>query len=448
MDQLSDTPPSSAGSLSRRAWSTEVALAASFLVVAIAMATLLHRARPLEVGPAIVLVLAYAVLSRVRFQAGTGHTVPTQLVLVTMLLTLPTPVVPLLVLAGILAANVPEFLRGAISRERLVLLFGDAWHAVGPALVLIAASAQEPSLGNWPWFLLALLAQFGVDLAVSSLRASALGYAPRLQLGVLAWVWLIDALLAPLGLLAAIATQRQSYAFALVLPLAAVLEIFARERSERIEHAVELGNAYRGIAMLLGDLLEDADEYTGRDHTLGVVALSLQVCDELGLDQQARRNVEFAALLHDIGKILIPNDIINKTGPLDDEEWAVMKRHTIDAQRMLDRVGGALRDVGRIVRASHERWDGEGYPDGLGGSRIPREATIVCACDAFNAMTTDRSYRRARGARDALDELRAHSGTQFNPEVVAALIRVVERTLPDAQVSAAAALSAQPTASR
>jgi HD-GYP domain-containing protein (c-di-GMP phosphodiesterase class II) len=102
-----------------------------------------------------------------------------------------------------------------------------------------------------------------------------------------------------------------------------------------------------------------------------------------------------------------------------------MKTHTIEGQRMLDRVGGALGDVGRIVRASHEHWDGNGYPDGLAGASIPREATVVAACDAFNAMTTDRSYRRSRGVPAALEELRRHAGSQFAPDVVDAVVRVL-----------------------
>jgi HD-GYP domain-containing protein (c-di-GMP phosphodiesterase class II) len=218
------------------------------------------------------------------------------------------------------------------------------------------------------------------------------------------------------------------------------LKLFARERNERIDQALELGGAYRGIAMLLGDLLEDADEYTGGDHTRGVVALSLEVAEELRLDPRQRHNVELSALLHDIGKIVIPESIINKPGPLDDEEWALMKTHTIEGQRMLDRVGGALGEVGRIVRASHERWDGGGYPDGLSGGGIPREATVVAACDAFNAMTTDRSYRRARAVDDALQEMRACAGLQFAPDVVAALVSVVERSMPEVSSAHASAL--------
>jgi HD-GYP domain-containing protein (c-di-GMP phosphodiesterase class II) len=141
----------------------------------------------------------------------------------------------------------------------------------------------------------------------------------------------------------------------------------------------------------------------------------------------AQRNIEFGALLHDVGKIAIPNEIINKPGPLDEEEWLVIKTHTVEGQRMLDQVGGVMQEIGQIVRASHERWDGGGYPDGIAGDAIPREARVVACCDAFNAMTTDRSYRRAMPLDEAIIELRINAGTQFDPEVVDAVIAVVER---------------------
>jgi HD-GYP domain-containing protein (c-di-GMP phosphodiesterase class II) len=104
-----------------------------------------------------------------------------------------------------------------------------------------------------------------------------------------------------------------------------------------------------------------------------------------------------------------------------------MQAHTVEGQRMLDRVGGLLRDVGRIVRSSHERWDGSGYPDGLAGDQIPLAACIVSCCDAFNAMTTDRPYRRAMTTGIAIGELRANAGTQFNPAIVEVLIGIVIR---------------------
>ena len=179
-----------------------------------------------------------------------------------------------------------------------------------------------------------------------------------------------------------------------VLPLVALLQFFARERQVRIDHALELSHAYRGTAMLLGDVIEADDEYTGA-HSRDVVALVLSVADRLGLDAQERQRAEFAALLHDVGKVKIPLEIINKPGPLDKTERALMNTHTIVGQTMLERIGGLLGEVGGIVRSCHERWDGGGYPDGLAGEEIPFEARIVCACDAWSAMTTDRAYRKA-----------------------------------------------------
>jgi putative nucleotidyltransferase with HDIG domain len=210
----------------------------------------------------------------------------------------------------------------------------------------------------------------------------------------------------------------------LVLPLGGLLELFSREREARIEQTLELGRAYRGTALLLRDLLEDDDEYTGR-HTEDVVDLAGRVAEQMGVDEDTKRATELGALLHDIGKIAVPDEIINKPGPLDDEEWAVMRMHTIEGQRMLDRVGGQLANVGVVVRASHERWDGGGYPDGLAGEAIPLAARIVSACDAYNAMTTDRSYRAALPVAVALHELRANAGTQFDPAVVDTLVSVL-----------------------
>jgi putative nucleotidyltransferase with HDIG domain len=218
--------------------------------------------------------------------------------------------------------------------------------------------------------------------------------------------------------------------------------VFSRERTARLRHALELSRAYHGTALLLGDLVEADHEYTGH-HSRGVVSLSLDVADELGMDERARRNVELGALLHDVGKIAIPNEIINKPGPLDPDEWVVVKTHTIEGQKMLDRVGGVLREVGYVVRASHEHWDGSGYPDGLVGEDIPREARVVSCCDAFSAMTTTRSYRSAMSTAEAVAELYDNAGTQFDPEVVSALVRIVHRDSeepPDAGEAAHAGL--------
>jgi HD-GYP domain-containing protein (c-di-GMP phosphodiesterase class II) len=397
-----------------------------FLAVAVTFVVALPATRSFDPVVAALLVLAYGLCTRVRFHAGAGETMPVQIVFVTMLFVLPTPAVPLAVLAAELVGNAPGILRRRAHPDRLLAVAANSWFSIGPVAVLVAAGAQTPDTAKWAVLLAALAAQFACDLTFSSLMTRAAhGVSPRLQVRVLAWVWLVDALLAPLGLIAALATVHYPYAFLLVLPLPALLAVFARERNERIAQMLELSNTYRGTALLLSDLLERADSYTGGDHTHGVVELSLLVADELGLAPRARRQVELAALLHDVGKITIPGGIITKPGPLTPEEWEIMRTHTVEGQRMLDRVGGALAEVGQIVRASHERYDGHGYPDGLAGKEIPREAAIVAACDAYDAMTTDRPYRSARTPRAALAEIRAEAGGQFDPRVVNALARTL-----------------------
>jgi HD-GYP domain-containing protein (c-di-GMP phosphodiesterase class II) len=152
----------------------------------------------------------------------------------------------------------------------------------------------------------------------------------------------------------------------------------------------------------------------------------------MGLDEDQLRRLEFAALLHDVGKIAIPNEIINKSGPLTDEERAVIETHTVVGEAMLKNVGGVLGEVGKIVRSCHERYDGLGYPDGLAAEAIPVEARIVACCDAFNAMTTDRPYRLALPLADATAELRAHRGTQFDPRVVDLLLQLLSEDVEEA----------------
>jgi polar amino acid transport system substrate-binding protein len=149
------------------------------------------------------------------------------------------------------------------------------------------------------------------------------------------------------------------------------------------------------------------------------------VCDALGLGARDRRNLEFAALLHDIGKIRVPDEIINKPGKLTDAEYEIVKRHPVVGQEMLERVGGVLAQVGVIVRHHHERWDGRGYPDGIAGEAIPLAARIICVCDAYSAMTTNRPYRAALPVADAVAELQRCASEQFDPNVVMALMRTV-----------------------
>jgi putative nucleotidyltransferase with HDIG domain len=400
---------------------------AGFLLVALAMAVLMDSPRSLDPVPLVLLMVAYVVACRAKFDIADGYTVPTELVLVPMLFLLPTPIVPLVVSLSWLLGRLIDFASGRTSVYRAFHVFGDCWHAVGPALVISLAGAQVFSWDSWPVYALALVAQFAFDFVAAAVRARLIdGASPARVLRMIAPVYALDTALAPIGLLAAAVAVTTSPAICLlVIPLAGVLAVLSRERQTRIDQALTLSEAYQGTALLLGDVVEADDAYTG-SHSRGVVELSLAVADRLGLGFDQRRNVEFAALLHDVGKIAVPNEIINKEGPLDDAEWEVMRQHTIEGERMLKRIGGVLAEVGRIVRASHEDFDGSGYPDGLAGEEIPIEARVVTCCDAFSAMTTTRSYRKAMGTEAALEELRLCAGTQFDPQVVGVLVELVE----------------------
>ena len=400
-------------------------LAAAFLAVAITMAALLDSGRGLDPPLAVALVGAFALAARIEFQTGSVWTDPTQLVFVGMLFLLPTQLAPLFVAAGLLLARLPEYRTGAVHVGRAVLRIADAWYSVGPAAVLIAAGAASPDLAQWPVYLAALGAQFACDLIPQSIRSViGLGIPLRGLLDELRAIYLIDAMLASIGLLAALAAQGQEFAFLLVLPLLGLIAVFARERRARIENALTLSAAYRGTAHLLGELLSSTHEYTG-SHSRSVVVLAHQVGVALEVDDEVLQEIEFGALLHDVGKMAVPNQIINKPGPLSDEEWAVMRTHTLRGEQMLERIGGVLGEVGAVVRNHHERYDGSGYPDRLRGEEIPLAARVIACCDAFQAMTSHRPYRRAMTIAEAVGELRAEAGRQFDPRVVGALVEIV-----------------------
>ena len=175
----------------------------------------------------------------------------------------------------------------------------------------------------------------------------------------------------PIALVATLAAYEEPLVLlAVIAPLVWLLDNFSKDRAARYASALELNRAYRGTVMLLSDVLEFEDEYTAQ-HSRSVVDLVNAVADELGIAPDERQELEFAAMLHDVGKISIPKDILHKPAALTEQEFEVIKHHTIEGQFMLDRVGGLLGRVGEVVRSCHERWDGRGYPDGLAGEEIP-----------------------------------------------------------------------------
>jgi len=409
-----------------------------FLAGAVCLAVFVPWERSLSIPVLVMLTGIYVVAACVRFPVGSVWANPTQLAFVPMLFLLPTPLVPAVVAAALVLTRTPAFVRGRIPLPRLVALLGDCWYSLGPAVVLVAAGGHGFAWSRWPVYVAAFAAQVAVDAAVMLFRLSVVErISPRDQLPTMVWTFGVDSALSTVGvLIAASAVTRPGLAL-LALPMIGLLGLFARERHERLDQVLTLSSAYRGTALLLADVVEADDHYTG-EHSRGVLELSLGVSDALGLDASQRRVVEFAALLHDVGKIRVPKTIITKRGPLDEDEWMVIRRHTIDGEAMLCQVGGALIEVGRIVRASHERYDGQGYPDGLVGEEIPLEARIVSACDSYSAMTTDRSYRKGRSPGDALAELERCSGSQFDPHVVATLSDLVRAELREPTAGLAA----------
>jgi two-component system cell cycle response regulator len=153
------------------------------------------------------------------------------------------------------------------------------------------------------------------------------------------------------------------------------------------------------------------------EHMHGVARLAVDLGRALEMDPEELDVLARAAELHDIGKMAIPDQVLHKPGPLDPAEWELVRSHTVIGQRILE-AAAAMAPVARVVRSSHERWDGHGYPDGLSGEAIPLASRIVFACDAFDAMTSDRPYRAAMGVGEALEELHANAGTQFDPRLV------------------------------
>jgi diguanylate cyclase (GGDEF)-like protein/putative nucleotidyltransferase with HDIG domain len=181
---------------------------------------------------------------------------------------------------------------------------------------------------------------------------------------------------------------------------------------------IEPGNG--DVIAALASALTERDQYTG-DHSDSVVNLTVRVGEALAMESDDVEALRTAALLHDIGKVGVSDEILHKPGPLDEREWEIMRQHPMIGERILRAIPG-MGAIARIVRHEHERWDGDGYPDRLYGAEIPLGARIILACDAYHAMVSDRPYRKAISHTDAMSELHSNAGTQFDPQVVEALV--------------------------
>ncbi len=713
---------------SQRELIVDATAGALFVAVASAVLVLGGGLTGVRSSTAILLIAIYALVGRIEFPVGAGYVVPTQLILVPMLLILPPAVVPLAVGAGMLLGNTVDWALGRQVPRRVLSAVPDAWHAIGPAVVLVLAGSPKIGFAELPLLAGAFAAGCLLDLASSLVRTRLAGVVPELQLQVrvIALVWAVDATLAPLGFLAGVATRAHESTILFVLPLVFLLWLVARDRRHRIDkayhrlklvewqrvrlqsavrrlgdalaakleleslleillsgsiealdaaagrlelirasepislsigtapalealgtggltsgwdmapikvgssemwwlnvplrisaslreitgslrlaragrafeedeiilvcelvgkaelaaaeivahHAIReqamtdpltgLGNRRRltadlsrvfsadanvGASLLLlfdldgfkdyndtfghpagdellarlGGRLQQAvagagsayrlggDEFcahvildgadpegliaraaaalneTGPDssirpsfgvvvlpqeaedgsralrladermyadkrgrsnaacsqatevlirtirarqpeldeHSNHVAKLTVRVARQLGMSGEERDEVARAAQLHDVGKVGMPDAVLGKPGGLSRSEWALVRTHTIDGERILEGAP-ALRSVARLVRASHECWDGSGYPDGLRGEEIPLGARIISVCDAYSAMTFERAYRRATPHEVACRELRRCAGEQFDPAVVEAFLTVIE----------------------
>jgi len=204
-------------------------------------------------------------------------------------------------------------------------------------------------------------------------------------------------------------------------------QLHASERAQRriVEEALErLETSYATTVRALAAALELRDDETG-GHAVRVTDLALELTRRLDPELSAEPQLEYGFLLHDIGKIGIPDGILRKPGPLDPKELEQMRFHPVLGERVLEQIpylSGLARDV---VACHHERWDGKGYPAGLAGTDIPMAARIFALADSFDAMTNDRPYRRALPVADAIDEIIRSSGSQFEPELAEAFLELV-----------------------
>lgn len=201
-----------------------------------------------------------------------------------------------------------------------------------------------------------------------------------------------------------------------------ISETLEREELEDERRRLQ-DQAVAGQALIAA--VEARDSYTGR-HSRTVVSLARQVSERLGLRPPEISTVEKVALLHDLGKLAIPDHILSKPGPLDDDEWEIMRRHPDVGAQVVRSIPG-LAHLAAAIQAEHERWDGHGYPDGLVGEAIPIASRITLVCDAYDAMTSDRPYRAARPVVEARGELAAQAGAQFCPSCTEALLAALDR---------------------
>jgi putative nucleotidyltransferase with HDIG domain len=334
--------------------------------------------------------------------------------------------------------------------------FGALMLSAAAAAVLIRAPVSHDFEIDWPEVLLPATVAALINFLVNSiLVAAAIGLStrsaiPRVWAERYPWLLPHYLMLAILGLVMVTAYQLMGIwgiAVFLAPPLMMRLSIRQyldktsksvldlRHANSRLKQANEqateamasLGRAYDDTLRSLSAALDARDSETA-GHSARVADLTMAIAEEVGIERDTDewRNISWGALLHDVGKIAVPDQILRKPGSLTDEEWRTMRQHPHTGHQILQKVG-FLRTASDVVLAHHERFDGSGYPRGLTGEEIPLGARIFSIADAFDAMTSDRTYRGAMPAEEALAELLRNSGTQFDPTVVRAFLSVYQK---------------------
>lgn len=318
----------------------------------------------------------------------------------------------------------------------------DRWGLGAIVLVAAAVSASMSAL-LVPWrrldqrwqLMLCGLAVCVVDVGVYVFDLPALGLLTLMPMMALTYFFGRERRIVVAGLTFAIAayalpvvtgtTEDAATAMIVTLPAMVAVAVLSGALAGRFHamRARERGR-YKATIEALATALTARDGYTGT-HSQETLWFVQAVCDELGLEPHVCEFVSDVALLHDIGKLGIPNEVLHAPGRLTDEQWEIMKTHPEIGERIVATVPG-LEEVARAIRHEHEHWDGSGYPDGLKQGEIPLASRIVLACDAFHAMTSDRPYRAAMSEARARAELARNAGTQFDPIVVGALLRVLD----------------------
>jgi ribonuclease P protein subunit RPR2 len=320
----------------------------------------------------------------------------------------------------------------AQSIRRRSQLYKGAFDAANFALAGAAAALVFEELSQWR-VVAAVLAGAAFAVVNNGLLCLVMSLAERTPWSKIwferfHWARFHFALFGPLALAATIAYEQVGTAGLVAFTLPPALMILSvRQYLERTTAAVEeirqanlsLRRAHKDTIAALSRSMEAKDLYTG-GHTERVAAVAEGLARRLGFRDDELEAIEIGALLHDIGKIGIPGHVLRKEGPLTDEEWELIKKHPLISDYILSELD-LHPFVRQCARSSHERIDGAGYPDGLGGEEIPMPARIVFVADALDALTSTRPYRPARSMLAALAEIRAHAGTQFCPRVVTAL---------------------------